>query len=246
MNRFHFIFFYVFVLVLSIGIGVSVLFITLPLQVIADETEMLSGWETTATHLRGNIGEEYEIDCPPDGTELSIWGTGIYTDDSSICTAAVHAGLIDFERGGRVVFVIREGMPAYTSSNLNNIFSGSWGEWEGSFVFPDADINLEDVRNSWSTTAQAFPGNSGQYTIKCPSNGEVHSIWGTDIYTDDSSICTAAVHAGIITLEAGGYVQFEIIEGQEAYNSTQRNGITSSNWDAWGRSFIFVENKLQK
>ena len=47
--------------------------------------------------------------CPPEGQAYTVWGTEIYTDDSSVCTAAVHAGLINFENGGEVFIAVRGG-----------------------------------------------------------------------------------------------------------------------------------------
>jgi len=37
-------------------------------------------------------------------------------------------------------------------------------------------------------------------TVFCPPNCEERSIWGTQNYTDDSSVCTAAAHEGLTTL----------------------------------------------
>jgi hypothetical protein len=40
----------------------------------------------------------------------------IYTDDSSICKAAIHAGFIDNKRGGEFFVVIANGEDRYRSS----------------------------------------------------------------------------------------------------------------------------------
>ena len=62
---------------------------------------------------------------------------------------------------------------------------------------------------------------------------------GTGTYTDDSSICTAAVHAGLITLANGGKVTIEIAPGANSYSGTTANGVTSSSYDSWSGSFTF-------
>jgi LCCL domain/Cohesin domain len=86
--------------------------------------------------LRGRNGERFSFTCPPGGTISSrLWGTDLYTDDSSICTAAVHAGLITTARGGTVTIEIRPGASSYTGSPRNGVTSASWGSWDGSFVF---------------------------------------------------------------------------------------------------------------
>src|SRR5689334_6520645 len=60
------------------------------------------GWRVTAVNRRGANGDIFEYVCPPDGRLNDIWGTDVYTDDSSICTAAVHSGLVSRAIGGRV------------------------------------------------------------------------------------------------------------------------------------------------
>ncbi len=93
----------------------------------------------------------------------------------------------------------------------------------------------------WGTNAKsATLQMGGRYSCNCPANGGAGSVWGTDIYTDDTSICTAAVHAGLITFQSGGAVIIEIRPGQSSYATTARYGITSTAYGQWGRSFVFV------
>jgi hypothetical protein len=98
-------------------------------------------WQTRLNDLRDandqpySVGTRLRFACTPGGTAGPVWGTDVYTDDSSACTAAVHAGLISFDRGGVVVLEVRGGQDEYSSSNRNGVASGSWGQWGGSFVF---------------------------------------------------------------------------------------------------------------
>jgi hypothetical protein len=94
----------------------------------------------------------------------------------------------------------------------------------------------------WSDTAVAYRGQHGlRLTSTCPAQGRIGSLWGDGIYTDDSSICTAAVHAGLITLDRGGAVTFVLTPGQEAYEGTEANGITSLQYGSWMGSFAFTD-----
>jgi hypothetical protein len=68
------------------------------------------------------------------------------------------------------------------------------------------------------------------------------AIWGTNIYTNDSYIPKAAVHAGIVTAGQTKEVYIKIVEGQNDYPSTTQNGVTSDSWGAWGLSYQFVAN----
>jgi hypothetical protein len=73
--------------------------------------------------------------------------------------------------------------------------------------------------------------------VSCPAGCSAGSLWGTDIYTDDSSVCTAAAHAGVITLSEGGNVEVTYVQGQQQYSGSQRNEVGSSDWGSWDGSF---------
>jgi hypothetical protein len=66
------------------------------------------------------------------------------------------------------------------------------------------------------------------------------TIWGTNIYTNDSYIPKAAVHAGVITAGQTKEVYIKIVEGLNDYPGTTQNGVTSDVWGAWGLSYQFV------
>jgi cobalamin biosynthesis Co2+ chelatase CbiK len=86
-------------------------------------------------------------------------------------------------------------------------------------------------------TAQGIAGPTGTtVTVSCPAGCTSGSIWGTDVYTDDSTVCRAAQHAGVITAQ-GGTFNVTILDGQSAYRGSTRNGIESMSWGSWNRSF---------
>ena len=64
--------------------------------------------------------------------------------------------------------------------------------------------------------------------------------WGTDIYTNDSYIPAMAVHAGILTVGQTKEVYIKIVQGQNNYTASTRNGITTSDWGGWDLSYQFV------
>jgi hypothetical protein len=100
--------------------------------------------------------------------------------------------------------------------------------------------DTEDITPiAWETTASGFKGEQGQtYTFQCPEKGTAYSIYGSDVYTDYSSICIAAVHAGLFTLEQGGVIIIEYRPGRSTYGSTVRNGIKSNTAGEHSRSFV--------
>lgn len=92
-------------------------------------------------------------------------------------------------------------------------------------------------------TCSSFPNGAESYACSCESGFVGSSIWGTNVYSTDSNICAAAQHAGAIT-QAGGAVQAVAAGPQAAFTASTQNGVTSNEWGAFERSFIFVNPNL--
>ena len=204
-----------------------------------------TSWEANATSLKGTEGQTFTLACSPGGTARSVWGSDVYTADSSICTAGVHSGLITYQQGGTVTIELRSARPIYGCSERNGVTTSPYGFYQHSFVFktPNTESVVREADDQtpvlWNTSATMVGGDSGKtYKFKCPANGRESTVWGTDIYTIDSSICNAAVHAGKFALESGGSVTIELRPGESAYKGRTRNGIKSNNYGAYGRSFV--------
>jgi hypothetical protein len=99
------------------------------------KTALDVNWETTASDYESDIGITVQFDCPPRGIPQDIWGDGVYTGDSSVCTAGVHDGRITLKKGGRLIVEIREGAPSYPATRRNGITSQEFDEYRYSFEF---------------------------------------------------------------------------------------------------------------
>ena len=93
--------------------------------------------------------------------------------------------------------------------------------------------------------SRGYDKNGQRFVYTCPPNGAPSIIFGTDIYTDDSPICPAAVHAGLITFASGGTVTVEVRRpGVNRYTASSRNGVTSRGYDNGNNpslgAFVFV------
>ena len=67
-------------------------------------------------------------------------------------------------------------------------------------------------------------GRNGERSATCAGR-TAFTVWGTDVYTDDSSVCTAAAHA-CVTFAGGSTISIEIRAGQGFTGSTL-NGVTT-------------------
>ncbi len=66
------------------------------------------------------------------------------------------------------------------------------------------------------------------------------TIWGTNIYTDDSPLAVAAVHAGLLKVGQRGVLAVKILDGADEYAGSERNGITSQDYGAHAGSYRIV------
>lgn len=75
--------------------------------------------------------------------------------------------------------------------------------------------------------------------------GEVGgSVWGTDIYTGDSSLAAAAVHAGAVEVGQTAVVKVTMLPGLDGYAGTMRAGVTSSSYGTYPYSFKVERTKI--
>ena len=202
-------------------------------------------WQANAASIKGEDGQTFTLACAPGGTGHAVWGSDVYTADSSICTAAVHSGLITYEQGGTVTIELRPGRSIYGSSERNGVTTSAFPSYPRSYVFktPNTDAVVRDVEDQtpvlWNTSATIASGENGKtFKFKCPPNGKEGAVWGSDIYTGDSSICSAAVHAGKLKMESGGSVEIEVRPGESSYKGSTRNGIRTNDYGPYGRSFV--------
>ena len=83
---------------------------------------------------RGKVGEVYGYKITG-STEGTVWGDGIYTDDSNIAKAAVLEGKCKIGENCTVCIRIIESKSSYGSCTKNGISTSSWGHWDGSYIF---------------------------------------------------------------------------------------------------------------
>jgi hypothetical protein len=110
-------------------------------------------------------------------------------------------------------------------------------EEEGSEETLDmAEQPLDETSCPFNMTS--YRGQNGyQHACYCPASATgVGTVWGTDIYTDDSALCRAAVHAGVIST-IGGSIVATVLPGQSSYVGSLRNGVSTSSYGYWPGSF---------
>ena len=180
--------------------------------------------------------------CPPAGKAGSIWGSGIYTADSNLCTAARHAGAIG-PRGGMVTVKGAPGRSKYDGFARNGQTSSSYGGFAWSYYFPAVGYSARRTQTpsvpDCPANATALRGTGKTLTCHCAPNRFTGSVWGNGVYTDDSALCHAALHAGAIT-RAGGTIRAIMQPGRTSYTGSTRFGVSSKSFGKWSGSYLFA------
>jgi hypothetical protein len=62
-------------------------------------------------------------------------------------------------------------------------------------------------------------------------------LWGTDVYTGDSSIAVAAVHAGLVKAGDSAILKVTVEQPLPRYAGSLRNGVTSHEFGPYGTAY---------
>jgi hypothetical protein len=71
-------------------------------------------------------------------------------------------------------------------------------------------------------------------------------VYGDIIYSDDSSLAAAAVHAGLLSLGETKSVEVFILGAYKGFVSAFRNSIQSYSYPKWPGSFAFVVDAVEQ
>lgn len=62
-------------------------------------------------------------------------------------------------------------------------------------------------------------------------------VWETGVYTGDSSLAAASVHAGLLPDGGSGPVLVHVLAGQSSYTGGTSHGVSSSDYGTYGLSY---------
>jgi len=134
---------------------------------------------------------EFTCKCTSDGRDA--FGTGTYTTDSWICTAAINAGVLDGKtHNGNVTVKGAPGCPTYKSSAANGVTTKPWGKYEASFYFPakgDGTCVETEVPKATMKNAALEKAVSDAYKRDYEKENKVLKVvlfgWDEDLEKDD-------------------------------------------------------------
>jgi hypothetical protein len=181
-------------------------------------------------------GNRFTFVCPAsDGAGATVYGTDVYTADSAVCAAAIHAGALTRGQAGVVTVVTGSGAERFEGSSRNGVTTRAYGPWDKSYTFArDGVPGMITWRTVWNGIPEDFVA---PIRVVCPATRTAEGkLWGTDVYTRDSVVCVAAVHAGVITA-AGGVVVVTRARSPVEFVGSSRNGVTSERYGPFRDAF---------
>ena len=189
---------------------------------------------------RQQIGARFTFICPAsDGKDATVYGTDVYTDNSPICPAAIHAGVLRSGSTGVVSIVLGSGSESFEGTERNGVTTRSYGRWGYSYTFARDDAPATVTwRTTWNWNERQVVDVATPIAVECPAAGKPDAvIYGDGIYTLDSAICVAAVHAGAISAEQGGVVSVTMASASSDDSGGERFGIVSRRRSATAQGF---------
>jgi LCCL domain len=192
---------------------------------------------THGRQLRGQEGQILQVSCPAgcDVGTAPVQGTNVYTAASSVCRSGIHAGAIP-PAGGTMNVRIDPARAAYRGTEQNGIRSTDHANYPTSFAVlvpgaarPPVPVAGDPVEAGCSFSARHLRGDTGSTRlVACPSGcASADYLFGTDTYSFDSSICKAAIHAGLLADKDGGTVKVTVDVGRPPYRGSVRHGVRS-------------------
>lgn len=180
-------------------------------------------------------GASLHCRCPVGPYRRTVWGTHYYAADSGLCAAARHAGVIG-DNGGPILARVEPGRGYYVGTTRNGITSRPQGGAIRTIIFDGASDPVEARRGRVPLCQfkySVYPAADQQRPLTCRCIrghfGFEGAVYGAGPYAPDSSICTAARHAGALTGN-DGLVTVSPAPGLRSYRGSVRNGVISQDW----------------
>jgi hypothetical protein len=124
-------------------------------------------------------------------------------------------------------------------TSLRSLRQTGAGDWEIKAALPDPGT----LSNYQGQVGKQFQFRvTGGAMVQFGGGFVGSTVWGSDIYSLDSSLAMAAVHAGLLKNSETGIVTVAILGPQNSFAGSTRNGVTSSSWGPFPGAFKFVRD----
>ncbi len=218
------------------------------LIVFDDELENYGGMDGINAFLMPTIAamggiEEYDADTylqtmEVDGRTITYLATADFVDSEEEGMGNIYYFIVELLPEGDHIAMVQAILNAESDFDEEDLFelvkAISYTEEEAVTL----TINDNATATCFMVGLDVVNVDRTETTVTCPTDctADYGPVWGTEIYTNDSSICAAAIQMGVID-DMGGAVTVTHVEGQSSYSGSMQNGIMSSDYGEWEASF---------
>src|SRR5687768_5549583 len=97
---------------------------------------------------------------------------------------------------------------------------------DSGYLAADAPANMLDLTQP--------VGSTYYFRVAGASEGP---LWGTDVYTGDSSLAVAAVHAGLVRPGESAVIRVATVAPPPQFSGSVRHGVTSHDFGRYGSAY---------
>jgi hypothetical protein len=169
----------------------------------------------------------------------NLWGSNPFTDDSDLGLAAVFLGLGAAGDEISVVATCTGAQEAFTGGpGAGGVTSASYGYWQFSYRLA-AGVPVPTQSSAVVCGGDCLNGAcAAGHTFRLRVRGSTFGyLWGTNSYTDDSSVPAAAVHAGVLGADQEAELTITCEGERASFDGSFSNGVLSKAYGAWPRAF---------
>ena len=198
------------------------------------------------------------IEGPDFTMNLMISGQSVYDLDLSTTGADCDTVLLAQDAAGQWYYNDDDGGDLTSRLSIPSVAAGEIDIWVGTFGAATCQTTL--VSRALDVTPMGQPVGGGGRVEMLPSSGNLStlqsregetirfevtgadsgSVWGSGIYTNDSLVGRAAVHAGLLQVGETAVLDIVIMPGQQTYTGSTSFGVQSMDYGRWGGSFSFL------
>lgn len=100
---------------------------------------------------------------------------------------------------------------------------------DSGYLAADAPVNMLDLAEPIGAT----------YYFRLVGRSE-GPLWGTDVYTGDSALAVAAVHAGQVKVDETAIVKVKVLAPPSTFSGSVRHGVTSHDFGRYGSAYALA------
>ena len=175
----------------------------------------------------------------------TVYGNNPYasTANSSLATAAVHAGLVADGVTKVVKLSFTGSQVSFPGSVANGVTSNNYPTFGVSYALAADDGGDNPPLNDPGDLRSFEVGAGSVYRFQVKASSSSEAVWGTNNYTSNSLLAVVALHAGVLPNSQNGIVRVVMGTSQSGFVGSTSNGVSSSSFGQIAVSYSVASDR---